>query len=69
MSSCISFTNNYHSWRGGDFPTLFKNITVENMATKTVYVRRAVQCHPNGGQFAFARSPARTPHVGPQYVW
>jgi polygalacturonase len=22
------FTNNYHSWRGGHFPTLFQNITV-----------------------------------------
>ena len=29
----------------------------------------AVQFHPDGGQFDFARSSARTPHVGPQYVW
>ena len=32
------------------------------------YAARAVQFHPNGGQFDFARPPARTPHVGPQYV-
>jgi hypothetical protein len=24
----LEFTNNYHSWRGGHFPTLFQNITV-----------------------------------------
>ena len=29
---------------------------------------RAAQFHPDGGQFDFARSSARTPHVGPQYV-
>ena len=28
------------------------------------YALRAVQFHPNRGQFDFARSPARTPHVG-----
>ena len=28
---CISFTNSYHSWRGGNFSTLFKNFTMENI--------------------------------------
>ena len=28
-----------------------------------VYASRAVQLYPNGGQFGFARSSARTPHV------
>ena len=35
---------------------------------KDVYAPRAVQLHPNGGYFDSARPPARTPHVGPQYV-
>ena len=30
---------------------------------------RAVQFHPNAGQFDFVWLPAHTPHVGPQYVW
>ena len=33
------------------------------------YASRAVQCHPHGGQSDFVWLPARTPHVGPQYVW
>ena len=33
-----------------------------------LYASRAVRFHPDGGQFDFARSPARTHHVGPQYV-
>ena len=31
VSACLSFTNQYHSWRGGDFPTTFRNITIENV--------------------------------------
>ena len=34
-----------------------------------LYASRAVQFHPHGGQSDFAWLPARTPHVGPQYVW
>ena len=33
------------------------------------YASRAVQFHPHGGQPDFVWLPARTPHVGPQYVW
>ena len=33
-----------------------------------MYVRRAVQFHPSGGQFGFARSPARTPRGVYVYV-
>ena len=33
------------------------------------YASRAVQFHPHGGQSDFAWLSARTPHVGPQYVW
>ena len=33
------------------------------------YASRAVQFHPGGSQFDFVCPPARTPHVGPQYVW
>ena len=32
-------------------------------------VSRAVQSHPNGGQFDFFWPPARTPHGGASYVW
>ena len=35
-----------------------------------LYVSRAVQFHPHvGGQSDFVWLSARTPHVGPQYVW
>jgi len=34
-TDCIAFTNNYHSWRGGHFPTLFKNITVADTRCKS----------------------------------
>ena len=34
-----------------------------------LYASRAVQFHPRGGQFDFVWLSARTPHVGPQYVW
>jgi hypothetical protein len=33
------------------------------------YESWAVQFHPDGGQFDFVWPSARTPHVGPQYVW
>ena len=38
-------------------------------ATDQAYASRAVQLHPHGGQPDFAWFSARTPHVGPQYVW
>ena len=34
-----------------------------------MYASRAVQFHPHGGQSDFVWLSARTPHVGPQYVW
>lgn len=33
--SCISFTNDYHGARGGHFPTLFRNITIEGCWCKS----------------------------------
>merc|ERR1711990_566676 len=30
VDSCLDFTNNYHGARGGNFPTLFSNITIED---------------------------------------
>jgi len=35
----------------------------------TWHASRAVQFHPHGGQSDFVWLSARTPHVGPQYVW
>ena len=35
----------------------------------TLYASCAVQFHSNGSQFDFVWLSARTPHVGPQYVW
>jgi polygalacturonase len=29
--TCISFTNQYHSYSGGDYPSLFENILIENL--------------------------------------
>ena len=37
--------------------------------TYSQYASRAVQFHPHGVQSDFVWLPARTPHVGPQYVW
>ena len=36
--------------------------------SRSQYASRAVQCHPEGGRFGFARSSARTPHGGASYV-
>jgi len=38
------------------------------VAYKKMYTSRAVQLRPHGGQFDSARSSARTPRAGPQYV-
>ena len=35
-SECISFTNNYHGARGGDFPTLFRNYSLSNVLCVSV---------------------------------
>ena len=39
-----------------------------NRTERVMYTSWAVQYHPDGGQFDFARSPARTPHEGASYV-
>ena len=36
---------------------------------RVFFLSRAVQLHSDGGQFDFVWLSARTPHVGPQYVW
>jgi len=33
---CISFDNNYHGARGGNFPTLFKNYTLRNVLCTSI---------------------------------
>ena len=33
--SCVSFTNDYHGWRGGEYPTIFQNISVESSSCQT----------------------------------
>ena len=38
------------------------------MPLKVRVARRSIP-HPHGGQFDSVWPPARTPHVGPQYVW
>lgn len=34
VQTCISFTNQYHSYNGGNSPTLFENIRIENLECK-----------------------------------
>ncbi len=34
VETCISFTNQYHSYSGGKYPTLFENISIENLDCK-----------------------------------
>lgn len=35
VKSAVSFTNNYHGARGGDFPTLFSNVTLDDVHCTT----------------------------------
>jgi polygalacturonase len=37
--TCISFTNQYHSYSGGNYPSLFENIRIENMNCKVAHVK------------------------------
>merc|ERR1711990_882954 len=36
VDSCLDFTNNYHGARGGNFPTLFSNITIEGLSQRPI---------------------------------
>lgn len=38
VRALIKFTNDYHSWRGGDFPTRFRRIGMENVTCDTAQV-------------------------------
>ena len=47
---------------------LVSEATITEKAVRIVYASRAVQFHPDGGQFDFARSPARTTHPHGAYM-
>ena len=48
--------------RGGGAPAATKGRIQRDHRKPSVYAPRAVQFHPNGGQFGFVWLPARTPH-------
>ncbi len=37
--TCINFTNQYHSYSGGNYPSLFENIHIENLNCKVAHVK------------------------------
>jgi polygalacturonase len=37
--TCISFTNQYHSYSGGNYPSLYENIRIENLSCKVAHVK------------------------------
>ena len=41
VQTCVSFTNQYHSYSGGNSPTLFENIRIQNLDCN-VAVEKAV---------------------------
>lgn len=45
-ASVLVFTNDYHSWRGGNFPTIFERILVENVSANTADVGILIGGHP-----------------------
>lgn len=45
-ASLLVFTNAYHSWRGGDFPTLFERVLIENVAVARTAAGIVIGGHP-----------------------
>jgi polygalacturonase len=38
VRALIKFSNDFHSWRGGDFPTRFRRVTMENVVCESAIV-------------------------------
>jgi polygalacturonase len=45
-ASLLVFTNAYHSYRGGDFPTVFERVLIENIVVRSTGAGIAIGGHP-----------------------
>lgn len=46
VKSVLVFSNAYHSYRGGDFPPVFRNVLVEDVAVREAVIGISIQGHP-----------------------
>jgi polygalacturonase len=46
VKSVLVFSNAYHSYRGGNFPPLFRNVLVEDVVVEKAVIGISVQGHP-----------------------
>jgi len=46
VKSVLVFSNAYHSYRGGNFPTIFRNVLVKDVVVREAQIGISIQGHP-----------------------